>query len=61
VLAGRIGGWAAARLGQTATVGEILMGIVLGPSLLGWLAPAPFHYIFRSAASEPLGTACRAI
>jgi Kef-type K+ transport system membrane component KefB len=27
------------RLGQTAVVGEIAVGILLGPSLLGWLWP----------------------
>src|SRR5580700_9617886 len=54
VLAGRVGGWAARRVGQTATVGEIIIGIMLGPSLFGWLAPQSFDYVFRSAAPEPV-------
>lgn len=34
------------RLGQPAVIGEILAGILLGPSLLGWLWPEGFHFIF---------------
>ena len=54
VIAGRIGAALAPRLGQTAVVGEIVMGLLLGPSLLGWLAPQAFAYVFHSAAPEPL-------
>ena len=54
VLAGRLGGAAALRLGQTAAVGEIVMGILLGPSLLGLLAPQAFGYVFHSASGTPL-------
>jgi len=49
VLAGRLGGWAAQRIGQSPAVGEILIGILLGPSLFGWVAPGPFNYVFHSA------------
>ena len=38
VLAGRLGGWAARRVRQSAAVGEFLIGIMLGPSLFGWVA-----------------------
>ncbi len=54
VLAGRAGGALARRLGQTAAVGEIVIGILLGPSLLGLLAPGVFHYVFHSASGTPL-------
>ena len=54
VLAGRIGGALATRVRQSPAVGEIIVGILLGPSLLGLLAPDVFHYVFRSASSEPL-------
>ena len=54
VLAGRLGGWAAERLRQSAAVGEIVIGILLGPSLFGWIAPGTFDYVFRSAPSAPL-------
>ena len=39
VLAGRVGGALATRWGQSAAVGEIIVGILLGPSLFGLLAP----------------------
>ncbi len=34
------------RIGQPPVVGEILAGLVLGPSVVGWLAPGVFHTIF---------------
>lgn len=37
--AARVGGEFARRLGQPAVVGEILVGIILGPSLLGFVGP----------------------
>lgn len=54
VLAGRAGSALARRWGQAAVVGEIVVGILLGPSLFGLLAPEVFDYVFRSAAPEPL-------
>src|SRR5262249_60860114 len=49
-LAGRI----ARRLGQPAVVGEMVAGILLGPSLFGWIAPAAFQLVFPSSSFEPL-------
>ncbi|MHB8914506.1 MAG: cation:proton antiporter [Thiobacillus sp.] len=54
VLAARIGGTLALRIGQTAAVGEIIVGILLGPSLFGLLAPDVFQYVFHSGAPEPM-------
>ncbi len=54
VLAGRIGGGLAKRFGQSTAVGEIIIGICLGPSLFGLLAPHVFDYVFHSAPAEPL-------
>ncbi|MGB4810863.1 MAG: cation:proton antiporter [Methylophilaceae bacterium] len=54
VLAARVGGEVALRIGQSAAVGEIIVGILLGPSLFGLLAPAPFQYIFHSGTPEPM-------
>ncbi|HET9122889.1 MAG TPA: cation:proton antiporter [Acidiferrobacteraceae bacterium] len=54
VLAGRVGGELAVRMRQTAAVGEIIVGVLLGPSLLGWMAPSVFHYVFHSTSSAPI-------
>jgi Kef-type K+ transport system membrane component KefB len=37
--AARLAGWACQYIGQPRVVGEMVAGILLGPSLLGWLAP----------------------
>ena len=54
VLAGRIGSVMAVKVGQSAAVGEIVIGILLGPSLFGLLAPDMFQYVFHSAPGEPM-------
>jgi Kef-type K+ transport system membrane component KefB len=54
VLAARIGGGVALRVGQSAVVGEIIIGILLGPSLFGLIAPDIFQYVFHSGAPEPM-------
>lgn len=54
VVAGRVGASLARRFGQSPAVGEIVVGILLGPSLLGLLAPAAFAYIFQSVPTAPL-------
>ena len=50
-LAARIGGELAARIGIPLHVGELAVGILLGPSLLGWLWPGAFEALFPN---EPL-------
>ncbi len=54
ILAGRLGGAVARRVGQSSAVGEIIVGILLGPSLFGLLAPDVFAYVFRSGPPEPM-------
>jgi Kef-type K+ transport system membrane component KefB len=54
VIAGRVGGALAARFGQSSAVGEIIIGVLLGPSLFGLLAPSLFDFVFHSAPPEPL-------
>lgn len=38
------------RIGQQAVIGEIAAGIILGPSLVGWLAPGVFSFLFPAAS-----------
>ena len=54
VVAARVGGLLARRLGQSPAVGEIVVGILLGPSLFGLLMPDVFHHVFRSVPAAPL-------
>ncbi|MBX9678560.1 MAG: cation:proton antiporter [Gemmataceae bacterium] len=42
-------------LGQPAVVGEMVAGIVLGPSLLGAISPETFHLLIPSSANDPHG------
>jgi Kef-type K+ transport system membrane component KefB len=41
-------GWIFSRLGQPAVVGEMMAGVLLGPSVFGLLAPAAFQFVFAS-------------
>lgn len=38
------------RLGQPAVVGEMAAGILLGPSLFGWVAPEAFAFVFPESS-----------
>lgn len=47
LLAARAGGAIFRRLGQPAVVGEILAGIMMGPSVFGLLFPTAFTFVFH--------------
>jgi len=47
-VAARLGGELAARIGIPLHVGELVVGILLGPSLLGWVMPEAFEALFPS-------------
>jgi Kef-type K+ transport system membrane component KefB len=47
IAAARIFAWLFRRIGQPAVVGEVVAGLVLGPSVFGALAPAWFAATFR--------------
>lgn len=47
-------GEVARRLGQPQVIGELLAGVVLGPSLLGWLLPSLDHTLFPSSGAQSL-------
>lgn len=49
IAAARLFGALARRVGQPSVVGEIVAGLLLGPSLLGWVAPDVFAAVFRPA------------
>lgn len=42
----RLVGWIFTKMGQPSVIGEILAGIILGPSVLGWLWPEGFQFLF---------------
>jgi Kef-type K+ transport system membrane component KefB len=49
----RLAANAARKLGQPGVVGEIIGGLLLGPSLLGRLAPDLFAYVFKFGPAVP--------
>jgi len=48
IASSRLTGRAFVRFGQPAVVGEMAAGILLGPSLFGWLAPGTFQFVFSA-------------
>jgi len=54
VLAARTLGSLFRRIGQPPVIGEMIAGILLGPSLLGFLAPAAESFIFPATGLGPL-------
>ena len=38
--------WLFTKMGQPSVIGEILAGIILGPSVVGWLWPEGFNFLF---------------
>ena len=54
VIAARSMGRLATRVGQPAVVGEMVAGLLLGPSLFGWLWPDAFGFVFPSASLATL-------
>ncbi|MFM7068306.1 MAG: cation:proton antiporter, partial [Actinomycetes bacterium] len=54
IAAARVVGAGAVRLGQPRVIGEVLAGIVLGPSLLGAIWPAATDYLFPAEVRPAL-------
>jgi Kef-type K+ transport system membrane component KefB len=48
----RLLGLAMSRIGQPAVVGELMAGILLGPSILGRVSPELFDWIFPNTAEQ---------
>ncbi|MEW1777520.1 cation:proton antiporter [Streptomyces sp. NPDC086777] len=55
ILACRAGAQVLGRLGQPPVVGEIVVGILFGPSLLGWLWPGAQAWLFPQSALPYIG------
>ncbi len=47
-------GWLFTRCGQPAVVGEMMAGVMLGPSLFGLLTPQAFQFVFAPASLDAL-------
>jgi len=50
VLTARFAGLLIRRIGQPQVMGEMVAGIMLGPSFLGWAAPSLSHALFPAAS-----------
>src|SRR5512133_1547301 len=54
LILGRAVGWLFGKLQQPQVLGEMVAGILLGPSLLGWLAPGISAILFPAASLNTL-------
>ena len=52
LIVGRVLGEGMQRIGQPALMGTLLAGIILGPSLFGWLWPSAQHFIFSKDEAQ---------
>jgi Kef-type K+ transport system membrane component KefB/nucleotide-binding universal stress UspA family protein len=52
LVAGRLVGELMQRIGQPQVIGQIIAGVLLGPSVLGSLAPALWHSLFPDSATQ---------
>ena len=59
VLAARVCGSLMRKAGQPAVIGEMIAGILLGPSLMGWLWPGFFQMVFPPASLGTLRMLCQ--
>lgn len=55
ILLGTALGWLCRWVGQPAVIGEVIAGIVLGPSLLGVVWPEAMHWLIPPSAIDPHG------
>lgn len=52
LIAGRLAGELMQRVGQPQVIGQIIAGVLLGPSVLGSLAPGAWHSLFPDSATQ---------
>lgn len=55
IVVSRALGWVFKRFHQPAVIGEVIAGILLGPSLLGWIAPELSGMLFPARVTPLLG------
>jgi hypothetical protein len=56
LLVGRLMGEAAQRIGQPAVMGQLIGGLLLGPSVLGLIWPAAQHALFPTTPCRSLAS-----
>lgn len=54
IMAARVFGYLFQKIGQPAVIGEMIAGILLGPSLLGMLAPVTEAFLFPASSMSAL-------
>jgi|ERR1700733_2356718 len=54
ILSARCANALSRRIGQPGAVGEIVAGLLLGPSLFGYVAPDLSQFVFKSSAATPI-------
>src|ERR1700730_9227273 len=52
LIAGRVAGESMQRIGQPPVIGQIIAGILVGPSVLGLIAPGLYHNLFPDSAEQ---------
>ena len=52
LIAGRVAGESMQRIGQPPVIGQIIAGILVGPSVLGIIAPGLYHNLFPNSAEQ---------
>lgn len=55
----RLVGWVFVRLGQSQVVSEMIAGVLMGPSLMGWLLPGVSAYVFPAESKPILFAVCQ--
>ena len=61
IILGHLLGRAFRYLGQPPVIGEVIAGIVLGPSLLGAISPEAMHLLIPAASTDPKGQVMAAL
>lgn len=54
IIVSRLFGYLLQRINQPSVIGEIIAGIVLGPSLMGWAFPEVSHFLFSAESIKSL-------